>query len=307
MKAFGYQQFGEPDVFEELALERPTLTSDHQVIVKTLAVGLNNFERMQRMGTFGGNQFPLIPGRDVVGEIVALGAAVTDYQIGDVVIGHAGPAYAEYVKIPTSRLVKKPASVTVAVAAGIITPGITAYNAVTAFTHVRAGDRVLINGVTGGVGLIAAQVAKSIGAYVAGIGSSRNQALLEALPLDEFGCYDRDDVNRKFKDQFDVVINAAMNGDNTRLISDAIRNGGRAASVGEATQLTEKPAVLFEHIRPLDAQHDQVALKALARLLTTHELDVPIFKTLPLTLAGVINGHQLLGQKHAPGRIILTR
>ncbi|KRM12798.1 NADP-dependent oxidoreductase [Paucilactobacillus suebicus] len=306
MKAFGYQQFGKPDVFEELNVADAKITSDDQVLVSTRAIGINNFDRIQREGKIGGGEFPIIPGRDVVGEVVKIGDNVSSVAVGDTVIGHAAPAYAQMVVIPESRLVKKPVSVRNQVAAAIITPGITAYNAVTAFTHVRAGDRVLVNGATGGVGSIAVQVAKKLGAYVIGTGSSRNKDLLDELPLDEVGFYDTENINERFADSVDVVINAAMNGNNDTLISDVIRDGGRAASVGNAANLTNKPKVIFEHIRPLDAQHDKLALGELSSMLADGSLKMRIFKTLPLTLSGVIQGHQLLEEHHAPGRIILA-
>lgn len=307
MKAFGYQSFGKPDVFEELEVDQPKITGQNQVIVETLAVGINNFERIQRMGVIGGDHFPVIPGRDIVGRVVAKSDDVTTIQLDDVIIGHAGPAYAQFAKLSVNRLIKKPQNVSLEQAAAIITPGITAYNAVTEFTHVRAGDRVLVNGATGGVGMIAAQVAKHLGAYVVGVGSSKNRTTLQSLAPDQLAFYDQEDINEKFADQFDVVINAAMNGNNEALISAVIRDGGRAASVGEANNLQDKPQVLFEHIRPLDAQHDRIALQKLATMLSDKTLQVPIFKTLPLTLQGVVKGHDLLEQRHAPGRIILMK
>lgn len=99
MKAFGYQSFGKPDVFEELEVDQPKITGQNQVIVETLAVGINNFERIQRMGVIGGDHFPVIPGRDIVGRVVAKSDDVTTIQLDDVIIGHAGPAYAQFAKL----------------------------------------------------------------------------------------------------------------------------------------------------------------------------------------------------------------
>lgn len=307
MRSFGYQKFGGPEVFEELTNQEPEITKDTQVIIETLAVGLNNFERSQRAGNFGGDKFPVIPGRDVVGKVIEVGTAVNNFVVGDIVIGHAGPAYATKVKTIVKRLVKKPNNVPVQEAVTIITPGITAYNAVSYFTHVQAGNTVLINGATGGVGSIAVQVAKKLGAYVIGIGSSQNEALMKELGADELGFYDQENINRKFSNKADVVINAALDGNNPSLIGDVIKDGGSAASVGAAPDLSVKPNVTFEHIRPVDAEHDRVALQKLAEMLADGSLNVKVFKELPLTLAGVIKGHQLLDQRHAPGRIVLVK
>ncbi|WP_137596752.1 NADP-dependent oxidoreductase [Paucilactobacillus kaifaensis] len=307
MKTFGYQTFGGPEVFEEFTNAEPQITKDTQVIIETLAVGLNNFERSQRAGEFGGDKFPIIPGRDVVGKIIAVGKAVDNFAPGEVVIAHAGPAYATKVKTTAKRLVKKPDSVSVSKAVTIITPGITAYNAVSYFTQVQAGDTVIVNGATGGVGSIVVQVAKKLGAHVIGIGSSKNETLMKELGVDEVGLYDQENINEKFANQADIVINAALDGKNPSLISDVIKDGGSAASVGDATDLSNKPNVKFEHIRPIDAEHDQIALQKLAEMLEDGSLTVKVFKELPLTLTGVVEGHQLLEQRHAPGRVVLVK
>ncbi|WP_054758523.1 NADP-dependent oxidoreductase [Secundilactobacillus collinoides] len=304
MKAFGYEKFGDPDVFQTFELPEPTLKTATDVKIKTLAVGLNNFERSQRAGDFGGGKFPLIPGRDIVGEVVKTGDDVQNVATGDIVIGHGGPAYAEYAVLPAQRVVIKPESATVAEAVTLVTPGITAYNAATVFTQVKPGNHVFVNGATGGVGALAAQIAKNLGAYVIGTGSSRNLALLEELPLDEIGLYDKDDLAEKFANSADVVINAAMNGNNGELLGSVIKDGGQAASVGGDTDFGHKQ-VAFEHIRPLNAEHDQTALTNLAKMLGEGTLAAKIFKELPLTLDGVIEGHKLLEQHHAPGRVVL--
>lgn len=96
-----------------------------------------------------------------------------------------------------------------------------------------------------------------------------------------------------------------MNGHNAELLRDVIRDGGSAASVGDETDFGTKH-VTFEHIRPLNAGHDHEALTALATMLENGQLKIPIFKTLPFTLAGGIEGHQLLETRHAPGRIVLV-
>lgn len=304
MKAFGYQQFGGPEVFRDIETPDLQIEKDNQVLIETLAVGLNNFERSQRAGTFGG-KLPIIPGRDVVGRVVEVGAGVTSVGSGDIVIASAPHAYAPMVRAIEPNVVLKPQNVSVEQAATIVTSGIAAYNAVSEFTHVRRGDHVLVNGATGGVGSIAAQVAKKLGAFVIGTGSSKNKDVLDELNLDAIGLYDQEDIAAKFANQADVVINAALNGNNDQLIGAVIKDGGRAASVGTKVDLSAKPDAVFEHVRPLDSAHNHMALEALAKMLDHDELLVRVFKTLPLTLDGVTQGHRLLETKHAPGRIIL--
>lgn len=305
MKAFGYDKFGGPNVFQEYDLPNLEITKDNQVIVKTLAVGMNNFDRMQRKGVFGAKHFPVIPGHDVVGKVMAVGPAVSGVKIGDIVIGSAFKTYAEQVRMLDTKLIKKPANISNEDAVTIVTPGITAYNATHVFTNIKRSDKVLINGATGGVGSIAAQLAKKMGAYVIGVGSSRNAEYLKSLNLDEDAFYDKENINEKYANQIDVVINAAMNGANDTLIPDVVKAGGQAATVGQGDN-PEGKNIKLQHIEPLDAQHLKIALQSLAEMLSDGSLKVRIFKTLPLTLQGVIAGQELLDNSHEPGRIVLV-
>ncbi|CUS25407.1 NADPH quinone reductase [Paucilactobacillus oligofermentans DSM 15707 = LMG 22743] len=306
MKVFGYQTFGGPEVFQEMEVDDPEITTENQVVIETLVVGLNNFERAQRAGMFGG-ELPIVPGRDLVGKIIKIGDNVSDFKIGDVVIAHAGPAYAEKVVTTPRHLVKKPANVTNEDAVALITPGITAYNMLTHFTQVKRGDTVLVNGASGGVGTIIVQVAKALGAYVIGVASSRNEQLLKNLGVDEIGLYDQEEVGTKFANRADVVLNAAMNGNNDALIDQAVKPDGQAATVGQSTELINKPNVKVAGVQPIAESINQLALIELAKMLAKNEIKVDIFRELPFTLQGVIDGHELLETSHAPGRIVLVR
>lgn len=307
MKAFGYTKFGGPEVFETIEVNEPEISAGNQVIVETKVVGLNNFERSQRAGMFGGSNFPIIPGRDLVGEIIQVGADVNDFQVGDLVIAQGGPSYADKVVLTTSHIVKKPGNVSNEDAVALVTPGITAYNMLTQFTEVKKGNTVLVNGASGGVGTIIVQVAKALGAHVIGIASSRNEQLLKDLGVDEMGFYDQEDVGAKFANQADVVLNAALNGNNDALIDQVVKPDGQAATVGQGAELPNKPRVNVEHVHPLSAAINHKALTELAQMLANGDVKVNIFKQLPLTLQGVIDGHELLESSHAPGRIVLVR
>jgi len=306
MKVFGYQKFGGPEVFQEMEVADPEITMANQVVIETLVVGLNNFERAQRAGMFGG-KLPIIPGRDLVGKIIQIGSDVVDYQVGEIVIVHGGPAYAEKVVTTPRHLVKKPDNVTNEAAVALITPGITAYNMLTHFTQVKRGDTVLVNGASGGIGTIIVQVAKALGAYVIGVASSRNEQLLKDLGVDEIGLYDKEDVGIKFANRADVVLNAAMNGNNDALIDQAVKPDGQAATVGQSTELINKPNVKVAGVQPIAESINQQALIELAKMLAKNDIKVDIFRELPLTLQGVIDGHELLETSHTPGRIVLVR
>ncbi len=176
MKAFGYDHNGDADVFEEYDVPTPEI-SDDQILIKTEAFNLNNFEKSMRAGEWRPATHRVIPGRDVAGTVAKLGKNVTGFKIGDRVVAHGHGAYAEYAYAAAAGTVKIPAGVTFAQAAGIVTPGITAYKAVYYFGEVKKGQTVVVKGASGGVGSLAVQLALNLGAQVIGIGASRNEAM----------------------------------------------------------------------------------------------------------------------------------
>ena len=126
MKAYGYEKHGDPEVFQEYEVPEPTPAAN-QVLIRTIAVGLNNRERAERAGGFGSMPSPYIPGRDVVGEIVKVGERVSDLSEGELVMTHTERGYAEFVLGNLDATVVVPDGITPTRAAGLITPGLTAY------------------------------------------------------------------------------------------------------------------------------------------------------------------------------------
>ncbi|MGU9987744.1 alcohol dehydrogenase catalytic domain-containing protein [Latilactobacillus curvatus] len=122
MEKFGFNHFGGPDVFERFDQPQPT-PKDNQVLIKVLAAGLNPYDVALRNGSQDSVRplpFPIFPGTDVVGEIVELGADVDDYRVGEIVINHRSMgAYSEYVTASTAKILRKPASMSIAEAAGL--------------------------------------------------------------------------------------------------------------------------------------------------------------------------------------------
>lgn len=130
MRALGFNTYGPPEVFEELELPKPTL-SEKDVLIKVQAIGINPYDALLRAGTMQKIrplEFPIVPGSDVVGEIVEVGSKIKHYAIGDIVIGHPSiGGYGEYVAISSAKIVKKPAEMSLEEAAGLASVGTTAY------------------------------------------------------------------------------------------------------------------------------------------------------------------------------------
>ncbi|MEM7202319.1 MAG: NAD(P)-dependent alcohol dehydrogenase [Planctomycetota bacterium] len=152
-----------------------------------------------------------IPGQNMAGRVVAVGPAVTGLRVGDAVYGEvAGGAFAELVAAPAAALAPKPPALSFAAAATVPVSAVTALQALRDVGRVRAGDLVLINGASGGVGTFAVQIAKALGAEVTGICSGRSAQLVRSLGADHVVDYTRQDVlalGRRYDVMLDLVGN----------------------------------------------------------------------------------------------------
>ncbi len=146
-----------------------------------------------------------VPGLDVAGRVVAVGAAVTRFAPGDAVFGIARGSFAEYAAAEEGKLAHKPESISFAQAGVATVSGITALQALTDVGGLHAGQRVLILGASGGVGTYAVQLAKAFGAEVTGVASARNLDLVRGLGADHVVDYTREDVTRSGK-TYDLVV-----------------------------------------------------------------------------------------------------
>ncbi|MCT2883875.1 NADP-dependent oxidoreductase [Lentilactobacillus parabuchneri] len=304
MKAFGYEQNGGPEVFQEYELPTPEIKSN-QILIKTEAFNLNNFEAMQRAGKMKPTDHRIIPGRDVAGFVERVGEDVTDFDIGDRVVAHGHHSYAEYSVGEDSNTVLIPSGVPYIAAAAIVTPGLAAYKGIHLFGKVQPGQTVVVKGASGGVGSLAAQIALDIGAKVIGVGSSKNEEYVKSLGIDQYVAYDREDPSETLADTADVVIDAALNGNGYESDVKIVKDGGIIASVADGDAPTDKD-VHFNHIHPTQEISDDDALTAMLELMTSGKLKIRIGYKLPFTLDSVIKGHQLLDSKHA-GRIVIAK
>jgi len=191
MKAIVYDRYGPPDVLQYQEVEKPT-PADNQVLIRVNASSANPYDWHFIRGTpsfirlFTGMRAPKSRrlGADVAGVVEAVGSNVTGLKPGDAVFGTAAGSFAEYVCAPASSLALKPKNLTWEQAASAPIAGITALQGLRDKGGIQAGQRVLINGAAGGVGTFAVQIAKSYGAHVTGVCSTRNVELVRSLGAD---------------------------------------------------------------------------------------------------------------------------
>jgi NADPH:quinone reductase-like Zn-dependent oxidoreductase len=214
MKAIVSERYGAPDVLELREVEVPVI-EDHQVLVRVHASSVNPAEWYRVHGPFfarigEGLRRPkqTAVGSDLAGRVEAVGKDVEEFGPGDEVFGTGLGAWAEYARAREPRLVRKPANVSFEEAAAVPITATTALQALRDHARVQAGQKVLINGASGGVGTYAVQLAKALGAEVAGVCSTKNVELVRSLGADRVFDYEREDFTRS-GERYDVMLDIA--------------------------------------------------------------------------------------------------
>src|SRR5881398_2114214 len=221
MKAIVYHSYGSPDVLRLEEIEKPS-AGDNEVLIKVRAAAVNPVDLlfrgtsyMVRMITGLRKPKDTRLGVDVAGQVEAVGRNVTQFKPGDAVFGTCKGAFAEHVCASESALVMKPDNVTFEQAASVPIAAITALQGLRLGGlgnkgHIQPGQKVLINGASGGVGTFAVQIAKSFGADVTGVCSTRNVDLVKSLGADHVIDYTKEDY-AKSDQKYDVILDNVSN------------------------------------------------------------------------------------------------
>jgi NADPH:quinone reductase-like Zn-dependent oxidoreductase len=249
MKAIVFTEYGSPDVLQLQEVERPT-PKDNQVLVKVHAAAANPLDWHRMRGApflarlDGGLRKPKDPrlGADIAGRVEAVGSQVTQFQPGDEVFGEIGAGgFAEYVAVREKALALKPANISFEEAAAVPVVAFTALQGLRDAGNIQSGQKVLINGASGGVGTFAVQLARYYGAEVTGVCSTRNLDMVRSIGADHVIDYTKEDFS-KTGQRFDLIYDAVGN----RSVSAyrrALKPQGRCVIAGFTTMLR-----LFEHM-----------------------------------------------------------
>ena len=220
MKAIFYDKYGSPDVLKLTEMEKP-IPEYNQVLVKIYAASLNygNLVLLKGEPFLARFAFGLrkpkytIPGGDIAGRVEAVGKDVKQFQPGDDVFGDLSGCgwggFAEYVAVPEHALAHKPANMSFEEAAAVPMAGVTALQGLRDKGKIQSGQKVLINGASGGVGTFAVQIAKSFGAEVTGVCSTRNLEILHSIGADHTIDYSKENFTQKARG-YDLIL--AVNG-----------------------------------------------------------------------------------------------
>ncbi len=321
MKAAVYARYGPSDVVQITDVEKP-VPSDNEVLLKVRAASVNPLDShllrhpfLRRILSARSKRKITGPGRDVAGEVEAVGGKVTRFKPGDAVFGACGGAFAEYACAAESALAIKPENVTFEQAASAPVAGLTALQGMRDKGQVQPGQKVLINGAAGGVGTFAVQVAKSLGAEVTGICSTRNVEMLRSIGADRVVDYTQEDVTRggqKYDLIFDLVANHSFSARTRLLNPQGIYIGagmlGLDGSVGGILARLIVELVLWRFVSQrsvsLMAKLNPDDLTSLGELMSSGKVTPVIDRR--YRLDEVAEAIRYLEEKHARGKVVIT-
>ncbi|MFC5408686.1 NAD(P)-dependent alcohol dehydrogenase [Larkinella bovis] len=253
MKAAIIDQYGES--YELHVREVPTPTVDrindpHKVLIRVQAAGINPMDTKVRKGDMKlllSGHFPKILGGECAGIIEAVGLMVKDFQPGDRVVASLGPeggGYAEYAVAKDTHIARLPDPVIFVSGAAMPIAAGTALQALLGKGHLKAGDRVLINGATGGVGTFAIQLAKILGAHVTAVCSAEGAPLARQLGADVIVDYNRADFTKGLE-EYNLVFDAIGKSSFDECREILTDDGSYVTTIPSAKQLVEQVLTIF--------------------------------------------------------------
>ena len=321
MKAIICNKYGSPDVLELKEIEKP-LPLENQVLVKVHTASLNfsNLVLLKGKPFLARFAFGLlrpkysIPGGDIAGIVEAVGKDVKQFQPGDEVFGDLSGCgwggFAEYVTVPEYALALKPTNISFEEAAATPMASVTALQGLRDKGKIKSGQKVLINGASGGVGTFAVQIAKSFGAEVTGVCSTRNLEILHSIGADQIIDYTKEDFTQK-EERYDLIL--GVNGSNSiSAYKRILKPNGHFVHVGGAESQFFQTLVLgpfismtgSKKISNLLQRANQKDLIYVKELLEAGKVKPVIDKR--YKLSEVSEAFKYFQEGHAQGKVVLT-
>jgi NADPH:quinone reductase-like Zn-dependent oxidoreductase len=317
LKAIVYEKYGSPDVLKLKEVEKPS-PKDNEVLVKICASSINDGDDSLVKGSpfiarlSSGLLKPkyTIPGGDVAGIVEAVGRNVTQFKPGDEVFGDLGESgfgtYAEYVSAPENVLALKPVNMTFEEAAAVPQYAVVALQCLRDNGQIQQRKKALINGASGGVGTFAVQIAKSYGAEVTGVCSTKNTDLVRSLGADHVIDYTKEDFTQK-EQRYDLILDNVVN----RPISDytrALTPNGRYVSVKfNASAMILGPLISMTGSKKVSQFMHKPNVKDLVFIKELLEAGkvVPVIDRRYL-LSEVAEAFREYGERHPSGKVVIT-
>jgi NADPH:quinone reductase-like Zn-dependent oxidoreductase len=319
VKAIVYTQYGSPeDVLQLREVEKPA-PKDDKVLIQVQAASINFGDaavvrgepflvRLMGYGLLGPKH--QIPGGDVAGRVEAVGGNAKQFQPGDEVFGDIGAsgfgALAEYVSAPESALALKPANISFEEAAAVPQAAVVAMQGLRDKGQIQPGQKVLINGASGGVGSFAVQIAKSFGAEVTGVCSTRNLDMVRSLGADHVIDYTQEDFTKK-EQRYDLILDIVANRSVSEYTGALTAEGTYVAVAFNATSLFLGPLMSMtgnKKVCSLAHKPSQKDLVYMKELLEAGKVVPFIDRRYPLREAA--EAFRYLGEGHPQGKVVVT-
>ena len=315
MKAIVYTKYGSPDVLQLKEIEKPA-PKDNEIMIRVHAASLNAYDwRAMRAKPFFVRLtgFGLLKpkhkvlGSDMAGQVEAVGTNVKQFQPGDEVFGCGGHGgFGEYACVDEKRFVLKPANLTFEEAAAVPMAALTALQALRDKGQIKPGQKVLINGASGGVGTFAVQIAKSFDTEVTGVCSTTKMDLVRSIGADHVIDYTQEDITKN-KQQYDLILDIAV----YRSVSKYKRilsSGGiyvvAGGSFARMLQLMFMSMTGAKNMKSMLANVNQKDLLFILELIKAGKVKPIIDKRYPLNEAA--EAIRYLEEGHARGKIVIT-
>ena len=316
MKAVVQVGYGSADVLALKAIDTPVIADDDVLVrVQAASLAAGDYFGMRGMPFpirmyigFPKPKKDFVVGADLAGRVEAVGRNVTRFRPGDEVFGQCSRACAEYTCAGEDKLVHKPRGLTSEQAAAVPTSALTALHALRDHGKVKPGQKVLINGASGGVGTFAVQIAKVLGAEVTGVCSTGNVDTVRALGADHVIDYTREDFTRG-EPRYDLILdNAASHSfaECRRVLAPGgilMPNSGHAG-MGYVVKASLLAVFMRQQGRPFVSKPNQADLVTLKELLEAGRVTPVIDRTYPLS--ETLEAFRYLDQGHARGKVVIV-
>jgi NADPH:quinone reductase-like Zn-dependent oxidoreductase len=315
VKAIVQNEYGSPDVLELKEIDKPVVKDD-EVLVRVHAAALHAGDYFAMRGVPVGVRMTVgwpkpknyVPGFDVAGHVEAVGKNVKQFQPGDEVFGACNRTCAEYVCAGEINFLPKPANLTLEQAAAVPTSAVAALQGLRDAGKVQPGQKVLINGASGGVGTFAVQIAKAFGAEVTGVCSTRNVDMVRSIGADHVIDYTQEDFTQSGQ-RYDLILDNVAN----RSFSDCRRaltpqgtlipNSGHGG-MGYVVKALVLSLFMRQQGRPYFAVPKREDLVVLKELIESGKVAPVIDRTYPLSETP--EAFRYLDKGHARGKVVIT-
>ena len=315
MKAIVQNAYGSPDVLKLKEVTKPVV-KENEVMVSVIAAGLNAGDIFSMRGSPWLARFSVgfpkpkdyILGWDMAGSVQAVGKTVTQFKPGDEVFATCGSTLAEYVCVAEDKLAMKPTNLTFEQASAVPSAAITALQGLRDAGKLRTGQKVLINGASGGVGTFAVQIAKAFGAEVTGVCSTKNLEMVLSIGADHVIDYTKEDFTKSGQ-SYDLILDNVANhsfSDLRRALTPqgiVIPNSGHGG-MGYVIKAFLLSPFMRQQGSPFVAKPNNKDLVILKELIESGKITPVMDKTYPLS--DTPEAFRYLEEEHARGKVVIT-